>query len=175
MSTIQRPAWAKSNTVYWAVFTRHPGAPIVHGSHWNVRVDAPELDGGHVFTSEDGALAFLATLPTHYDGNYPGQQGRAIGWELGRVLYGGSGNFYDVVATPLEDLRPGMRVNVGTIGGGDYWQTIASIEPRGRVGGQWRGADVYAITWRDVVAEDPNAAPSLHSSRRAYDVVRTSY
>jgi hypothetical protein len=167
MSTIQRPVWAKSNTVYWAVFTRHPGSPIVHGSHWGVRVDAPELDGGHVFTSEAGARAFLASLPTHYDGNYPGQQGRAIGWELGRVLYSGSGYFYDVDARNAGNLRPGMRVNIGTIGGGDYWRTIAKIWPHkaGKI-------STWYVSWEN---DEPNAAPSIISDRQRYDVVRTSY
>lgn len=168
-------AWAKNNGVYWAIFTRIPSHPIVSASHYGARVDcATECDGlhAHLFTTEAAALARLAILPTHYSRDGVAGAGAPIDRECGRVMFHSGGYFYDVVSYDLSDLRPGMRVNVGTIGGGDYWQTIASIESRGRVGGQWRGADVYAIHWQDV---EPLAAPSLFSSRRTYDVLRTEY
>lgn len=161
---------AKNGAVYWAVFQRIPGAPIVSGSHYGTRVDcAAECDGlhGHVWSSEAGARARLAILPANYSRDGVAGAGAPIAREVGRVLHRVGGYFYDVTATAAADLRPGMRVNVGTIGGGDFWQTIDSIELSQRLARM----DVYRVTWREVVATDPNAAPSRLSSRRSYDVV----
>jgi len=174
----QRGAWAKNNGTYWAVFMRIPSHPIVSGSHYGARVDcATECDGlhAHLWSSEAAARARLAILPTNYSKDGIAGAGAPIAREVGRVLFHSGGYFYDVISTPLEQVAPGMRVNVGTIGGGDYWQTIASIAHHGRAGGQVRGADVYAVTWREVIATDPNAAPSLLSSRQRYEVLRTEY
>lgn len=167
----QRGAWAKNGATYWAAFQRIPSHPILGGSHYGTRVDcAPECDGlhGHVFTSEAAARARLAILPTHYT------NGGAIVREVGRVLYHAGGYFYDVLSLELSELRPGMRVNVGA-SGTDYWQTVESIEYSKHVGGRQRGADVYSVTWGEVVAADPAAAPSMLSSRSRYDVLRTDY
>ena len=63
------------------------------------------------------------------------------------------------------NLRPGMCVNIGTISGGDYWQTIAEIWPH-RAG----KFSTWYVRWEG--AED-NAAPSIISDRQRYDVVAT--
>jgi hypothetical protein len=169
------PRWARatSGAVYWAVFQRIPAAPIVMGSHYGVRVDC-DTDcseaHGHVYSSEAAALARLAILPKNYSKGGQEGAGAPIGWEVGRVLHN-CGYFYDVQALEVSQLRPGHRVMTGQ----DYWQTVDSIEFFQHVGGREAGADVYRVAWRDVLAADPNAAPSLLSSRSRYDVLRTDY
>ncbi len=167
----QAGALAKHGGTYWAVFQRVPSLPIVNGSHYGTRVDCTtECDGlhGHVFTSEAAARARLAILPTHYDGNFPGQQGREIVREVGRVLFHVGGYFYDVVATAAADLRPGMRVNIGTVDGGDYWQTIARIWPHS-TGPRYF---TWYVSWE---GQEATAAPSIISDARSMlDVLVTS-
>lgn len=163
----QRIQRAKHGATYWAIFQRMPAAPIVFGSHYGTVLDcAAECDTahGHVWSSEALALARLDTLPTHYT------SGARIEWEVGRVMHSSGGRYFDVIAHDVAQLRAGMTVNVGTISGGDYWQTIASIEKLEDVGPvRW---PVYATTWTD---SEPEAAPSLLGSRRTYDVVTLRY
>lgn len=167
---------ACAGKIYWAVFTRSPGFPVVHGSHWGAGLDHADSCGGshgHVFSTEAGARAHLAAIPSHYRGadGTPGA-GRAIGWQLGRVLYCGGSSFYDVVDTAAGALAAGDTVNTAPAGRVARLERIQAIEHAGRVGGRegsGQGADVYRVTWAG--AED-GAAPSLLSSRQRYDVVK---
>jgi hypothetical protein len=174
----QRGAWAKDGATYWAVFNRIPSHPIVSACHYGTRVDcATGCDGlhGHVFSSEAAAAARLAILHTHYSKDGVPGAGAPIGREMGRVMpYGGGRYFYDVLALEAGQLAPGMRVNVGAPGQDPYWLTIASIELSSAHNYATR-LEVYRVTWQEVIATDPNAAPSLLSSRQRYDVVRTDY
>lgn len=73
----------KPNTPYWAIFTRSPSFPILHGSRYGVRVDTHEGDGAHVFTTREGLEEFRKLVPENYT------NGKPIGWEVGQVFHKG--------------------------------------------------------------------------------------
>lgn len=76
--------WAKRNTEYFAVITRVGDTPVIHGSHYGSKVDPTpkDMSGCHgcVFTSEELAKDYMATLPSEYI------TGGSIGWEVARVI-----------------------------------------------------------------------------------------
>ena len=74
----------KAGKAYWAVVTRHPVFPIIHGEHYGVTVaEAPTDRLNVVWRTEAEAVAHLATLPQSYD------SGERIYWEVACVKHTG--------------------------------------------------------------------------------------
>lgn len=85
------------NVPYWAAFQRSSddGSPVLPGAYFGVTVDVPSTDprAARVFTAEQPALEFLASLPARDMG------GRLILWEVAQIFTNGSPDHW-YLATP---------------------------------------------------------------------------